>query len=79
MFDTMHCEKKLAINVLKTILGKKYTKKVEHDLQALGISQSLWLKLHPTKSSEIIILTTLWVMPKEEQFFFHYGQVQFTS
>jgi hypothetical protein len=81
MFDTMHYEKKLAINVLKIILGEKYTKKVEHDLQALGISQSPWLKLHPTKYSEIIIPITSWVMPKEERFFFyrHYGQAQFTN
>jgi hypothetical protein len=66
----MHCEKKLAINVLKTIVGEKDTKKVQHDHQALGIGQSLWLKLHPTKSSEIIMLIASWLMPKEEQAFF---------
>jgi hypothetical protein len=66
----MHCEKNLAINVLKTILGEKDTKKVRHDLQALGISQSLRLKLHPTKSSEIITPIASWVMPKEERAFF---------
>jgi len=66
MFDVMHCEKKLAINVLKTILGEKDTKKVQHDLQALGINQFLWLKLHPTKFGEIIMPTASWVMPKKE-------------
>jgi hypothetical protein len=58
MFDVMHCEKNLAINVLKTILAEKDTKKVQHDLQALGINQPLWLKLHPAKFGEIIMHAT---------------------
>jgi hypothetical protein len=37
MVDVMHCEKKLAINVLKTIFGENYTKKVWHDFQAFSI------------------------------------------
>jgi hypothetical protein len=66
MFDIMHCEKNSAINVLKTILGENNTKKVQHDLQALGINQSLWLKLHPIEFDEIITPTASWVMPKKE-------------
>jgi hypothetical protein len=33
----MHCEKNLAMNVLKTMLGEKDTKKVHQDLEGLGI------------------------------------------
>jgi hypothetical protein len=36
-FDGMHCEKNLAINVIKTIIDEKDGKKVRQDLQALGI------------------------------------------
>ncbi len=50
MFDVMHCEQNLAINVLKTILGEIDTKKVQHNIQALGIYQSLWLKPHRQQS-----------------------------
>jgi hypothetical protein len=51
----MHCEKILAINIIKTILGEKDTKKVCRDLQALGVRKSLWLKPHPSRSGDIVM------------------------
>jgi hypothetical protein len=36
-FDVMHCEKNLAVNILKTMLGEKDTKKICRDLECLGI------------------------------------------
>jgi hypothetical protein len=50
----MHCEKNLAINILKTILGEKYTKKMWHNLEVLSTCDTLWLKPHPTMIREII-------------------------
>ncbi len=50
MFDIMHYEQNLVVNILKTILGEKDTKKVQHNIQALGIYQSLWLKPHRQQS-----------------------------
>jgi hypothetical protein len=44
----MHCEKNLAMNILKTILGEKNNKKIRSDLEELGIHQPLWLKPHST-------------------------------
>jgi hypothetical protein len=61
----MHCEKNLAINIIKTILGENDTKKVHHDFQALGVWESLWLKLHPSRRGDILMTPTPWVMPKE--------------
>jgi hypothetical protein len=71
MFDVMDCEQNLAVNILKTILGEKDTKKVWHNFQALGICQFLWLKPHrQQKSSESIMPIAPWVMPKENWAFF---------
>lgn len=39
----MHYENNLAINVLKTLLGEKDTKKVWHDFQACGIQPTMCL------------------------------------
>jgi hypothetical protein len=60
----MHCEKNMAINVLKTLLGEKDTKKVRHDLQACGIRPIMWLQSHPTRIKETIVPIAPWVMPK---------------
>jgi hypothetical protein len=62
----MHCEKNLVHNVIKTVLGKKDSKKVRHDLQALGVQEHFWLKLHPSKSDEALMPKAPWVMHKEE-------------
>jgi hypothetical protein len=48
IFKVMHCEKNLAINIMKTILGEKDIKKVCQDLESLGIRSALWLELHLT-------------------------------
>ncbi len=66
----MHCEKNLAINVLKTSLGEKDTKKVWHDLQACDIRPTVWLQPHPTRIGETTMPIAPWVMPKEEHLFF---------
>jgi hypothetical protein len=62
----MHCEKNLAVNIIKTIIGEKDTKKVCHDLQALGMQEFLWLKPHPSRSGDIVMPPIPWVMSKEE-------------
>ncbi len=54
----------MAINVLKTLLGEKDTKKVRHDLQACGIRPIMWLQSHPTRIKETIVPIAPWVMPK---------------
>ncbi len=36
-FDVMHCEKNLAINVMKIVFGEKDNNKVHWDLESLGI------------------------------------------
>ncbi len=69
-FDVMHCEKNLDVNILKTILGEKDSRKVKNDLQDLGVCDSLWLKPHPTKIGETIIPLAPLVMQKEERLFF---------
>jgi hypothetical protein len=66
----MHCEKNLDVNILKTILGEKDSRKVRNDLQDLGVCDSLWLKPHPTKIRETFMLPAPWVMHKEERLFF---------
>jgi hypothetical protein len=66
----MHCEKNLNVNILKTILGEKDSRKVINDLQDLGVCDSLWLKPHPTKIGEIVMFPAPWAMHKENRFFF---------
>jgi hypothetical protein len=51
----MHCEKKMAIHILKTILGEKYMKKMWHNLEVLGTCDAFWLKPHPTVTNETIM------------------------
>jgi hypothetical protein len=51
----MHYEINLAVNIIKTILGEKDTKKVCRDLQAPGLRESLWLKPHPSRSGDIVM------------------------
>jgi hypothetical protein len=51
----MHFEKNLAINILKTIIGEKYMKKMWHNLEVLSTCDTLWLKPHPTMTSETIV------------------------
>jgi hypothetical protein len=63
----MHCEKNLAMNILKTILGEKDNKKIRSDLEELGICQPPWLKPHPTRIGESIMALVPWVMPKEDK------------
>ncbi len=58
MFDVMHCEIFFAINVKKTILSKKDTKKMQQVLEDLGVYDFLWLKLYHTKVGETIMPTT---------------------
>jgi hypothetical protein len=58
----MHFEKNLAVNILKTIVGEKNSRKFKNDLQDLGVCDSLWLKPHPTKIGETIIPPTQLVM-----------------
>jgi hypothetical protein len=57
----MHCEKIIAENILKTILGGKDSRKVKN---GLGVCDSLWLKHYPTKIGETIMPPTPWVMQK---------------
>jgi len=38
----MHCEKKMAINLIKIVLGEKKSRKVYFDIQALGVREFLW-------------------------------------
>jgi hypothetical protein len=66
----MHCEKNLAMNILKTILGEKDNKKVRDDLHDLGVCDSSWLKRHPTKIGETIMPPAPRVMHKEKRVFF---------
>jgi hypothetical protein len=63
----MHCEKTLATNVIKTILGEKDKKKVREDLQVLGVHQEFWLKPHPSRSAKTTILAATWVLLKDER------------
>jgi hypothetical protein len=69
-FDVMHHEKNLAVNVMKTILGEKDTKKVCPDLETLGVRSTLWMKPHPTQEGETIMLHAPWVMPSYERLAF---------
>jgi hypothetical protein len=62
----MHCEKNLIINIIKTTFGKNDTNKVHHDRQALRVWKFLWLKPHPSRSGDIVMPPTPWVMPKED-------------
>jgi len=72
----------LAVNVLKIIFGEKGARKVQYELQALGVCEYSWLKSHLLKSIETIMPTALsWVMPKEKGFAFprKHGQFQITK
>jgi hypothetical protein len=66
----MHCEKNLAINISKTILEEKDAKKIRNDMQDLGTYESLWLKPHPNRANEIVMLPTTYVLPKKKNSFF---------
>jgi hypothetical protein len=65
-FDVMHCEKNLAINVMKIVFGEKDNNKVHWNLENLGIGNAFWLKPHPTQIGETIMPLAPWVMPKDD-------------
>ena len=44
VLDVMHCEKNLAENILKTVMGEKDTPAVRVDMQARGIRPHLHLR-----------------------------------
>ncbi len=41
--DTMHIEKNVSDNIIRTIMGDKDTPKVRHDMQEHGIRDNLWM------------------------------------
>jgi hypothetical protein len=55
------------MNILQTILGEKDNRIVKVDLEDLSVCEELWLKPHPTKSGEITMPLTPWVMPKDDK------------
>jgi hypothetical protein len=45
-------------------------RKVRKYLQALGVCQACWLKLHPSRNVEVMVLIAPWVIPKEKRTLF---------
>ena len=67
LVDTMHMEKNICENILRTLLGEKDKPSTRVDMQVKGIREHLWLQPLPRNPNKFFIPDAAYVLPRNDK------------